>query len=427
MAKKVKLRKGALERLFWVISITFILGCFLFYGLRLVKYYKIYNPKVAEEEMLLADSIIKESPIVYEEDGLYIASGSYIYKGKEVNNYIRYSGLLWRIVTIKNTKEINIVLDDSINSLRWNKNITNFNESDISKYLNNVFAKGLDLNLLSKAKTCLDSINELTDVKCTNVNIDDYVRLLNINEFLNTKTEDSYLGNNDLWLENRSDTQVWHTNGGNLSLADSTETYLVRPVVTLNRSNKLIKGTGTKDDPYIISEDKNELTVGSYVKLGDDKWVIYGIENNTVRLSLANLYENITYRFSLTSNKYESSQANSLAKYLNNDFYNSLSYKDKLIKTNWYVGEYKDSYEAVYDQKVNEYVGLLNVADLKFDSSLGGYYLLTPVDSKAYIYDNDLIPSTITLSRAIRPTIMITKKDIKSGNGTISSPFELEV
>ena len=55
-------------------GIGLILGCFVFYGIRLVKYYKIYNPKLETGEVLenLASNIISTSQIVYEGDGLYL-------------------------------------------------------------------------------------------------------------------------------------------------------------------------------------------------------------------------------------------------------------------------------------------------------------------------------------------------------------------
>ena len=49
MKKKCKIkRKISIQKIFCIISILFIIGCFIFYGKRLIKYYKIYNPKYYE-------------------------------------------------------------------------------------------------------------------------------------------------------------------------------------------------------------------------------------------------------------------------------------------------------------------------------------------------------------------------------------------
>ena len=87
--KKVKKRKKKkiikapkVQTIFCLISLLFVLGCCFYYGSRLIKYYKIYNPKSESGETLvnLASSIITGSSIVYEGDGLYISSGNYLYK-----------------------------------------------------------------------------------------------------------------------------------------------------------------------------------------------------------------------------------------------------------------------------------------------------------------------------------------------------------
>ena len=96
-----KKKKKLLENIFQIISIAFIIGCFIFYGCRLVKYYKVFNPKKTEKNSgLLSIAIPKNSSIVTSGDGLYHIGGSYIYKGKVKNNYILFNGLMYRILKI---------------------------------------------------------------------------------------------------------------------------------------------------------------------------------------------------------------------------------------------------------------------------------------------------------------------------------------
>ena len=113
--KKIKKRKTKriikapkVQTIFCIISIIFIFSCCFYYGRRLIKYYKIYNPKSESGETLsnLASSIVTSSSIVYEGDGLYISGGNYLYKGVNVNNYIIIDNMLFRIVRINTDKTI---------------------------------------------------------------------------------------------------------------------------------------------------------------------------------------------------------------------------------------------------------------------------------------------------------------------------------
>ena len=146
--KKVKKRKKKkiikapkVQTIFCLISLLFVLGCCFYYGSRLIKYYKIYNPKSESGETLvnLASSIITGSSIVYEGDGLYISSGNYLYKGLDVNNYILVDNMLFRIIRINTDKTIEIILDDYINKKEWDTDIKDFSESSLSKYLEDKF------------------------------------------------------------------------------------------------------------------------------------------------------------------------------------------------------------------------------------------------------------------------------------------------
>ena len=93
--KKSKSKKPAKtwEKIFWGISLAFILGCCIFYGRRLIKYYKIYNPTdpAGNKVELLGDRITGRSEFVYEGSGLYNNETGYVYKGEVDNNYIVYN------------------------------------------------------------------------------------------------------------------------------------------------------------------------------------------------------------------------------------------------------------------------------------------------------------------------------------------------
>ena len=134
MVKKRRRRKKIflpkIQTLFCLVSLVFILGCFIYYGNRLIKYYKIYNPKTETGEVLLnlSSKIIESEKIEEENDGLYEINGNYVYKGKNVNNYLLLDQLLFRIIRINVDKSIDLVLDEYINRIPWNETITTYDK-----------------------------------------------------------------------------------------------------------------------------------------------------------------------------------------------------------------------------------------------------------------------------------------------------------
>lgn len=316
--KKRRLRSDFGEIIFIIFSIIFILGCCFFFGRRFIKYYRIYNPKSenGEQVKLLANSISESSSIVSEGDGLYQLSGSYIYKGEKVNNYLKFSGFMFRIMKINSDGSVRIILDESINSLFYDKKNTDYIKSDINAYLNDVFLNKLDVSKLAKSSTCLDKVTNLNSVTCNNVNTDYYVSLPNVTDFLNSKQENSYMKNSSgesFWLSSYNNIEAWTSNGSNLSSDKVSNTYAVKPILTLKNSNILYRGTGTKEDPYVISNEKDNLEIASYVKLGDDLYIIYDKCEDTLSLTLASLYKdgNTKYRFALKQKIYDPSDDNS--------------------------------------------------------------------------------------------------------------------
>lgn len=428
VAKKKKRRvKG--QAIFCAISALFILGCLIFYGARFIKYYRIYNPKIDTDGTgaLLATKL-EGSEIVYEESGLYISGGNYIYKGNINNNYLKYNNMLWRIIRINKDGTILLILDDYVTLLPWNKEVSSFEKSQVYDYLNNVFAKNLDTSYLTKVNFCTDPVYNLTDVTCNNTEYG-YVSLLDITNFLNSVVDDkTYLSKEEeiFWLNNPGKENIWHTNGSNASNSVSSTFYEVRPVVQLAGTTKYAGGEGTIDKPYLITKD-NKVSVGSYITLGEDKWVIYDITGSNYKLMLANNINNKTYHFDNSSFDYNLESTSSLAYYLNNTYLNSLSYKDMLVEDEWNVGEYTDDIMNINEKKVKAKVGIPNILDIKFDSDIKDYFLSTKIDAERLeVYDSYFKASKPGIYKNIRPCIAISKSTKLSGEGTKDSPLVVE-
>ncbi len=431
-SKRRKLKKGIGQTIFCLISFLFMIGCFIFYGSRAIHYYKIYNPKGSDTEPL-ATSIMKKASVVYEGAGIYKEAGNYLYKGEKVDNYLRFANLTWRIVKIANDNTIEIVLDDPINIMAFDSNSSDFNKSDVSTYLNKEFVKYLDTSKLDKAVVCEDAISDLTKLSCNDSSVSNYVKLPDISAFLNSIAEDTYMAddNDTMWLYNKKNNkEVWYTSGYNISSTKPTEFNSIKPVVTLKSTNVLLGGKGTKEDPYRIEKEKNKLKLGSYVTIDEDTWIVYKEEKNALRLTLSELNTSVrTRQFSTNSNLYDPKDTGSIASYLNTYYYEDIDYKDILLESNWYTGEYKTSYKDIYSSEVKAYVGMLNAADFKFGSFSDYYYLTTPAsDNLIYIYANSLLESDTKSYEYYRPAITIANNvKIKSGSGTANDPFVLEV
>ncbi len=414
--RKRKIRTDRIQALFCIVSSIFIIGCCIFYGSRLIKYYRIYNPKSETGETLtnLASSIISSSKVVYEGDGLYSNNGNYVYKGENVNNYIMVSNMLFRILKINSDRTMDIVLDEYINRLDWDSELESYQKSDVNKYLNDKFLKVLDQDILEKTVVCDELVKKVNEATCDKPNQENYVKLLGISDFLNSISDNkSYLANSgdSLWLYNHNETEVWHTNGTTVALDEVTSNYGIKPVVTLKNNNVLVSGDGSINSPYRIINNSSELGVGTYLDINDDVYIIYEVGDDYYKIQSNRLLKD-TRIFDDESNDYSTS---SLKEYLEKDYLENISYS-KLLK------------EVPFANNVKSKVGILTNDDFKFNSSLKEYFLSDKKESNVYLYNASLISSRVNVKRGVRPCLGITKDlDIISGNGSKMAPFIVEV
>ena len=134
-----------------VFILLFIIG---FYTFRLIKYYKLENGKNASNNTnLLVDKVLKDESYLDQTKGLVKNDDktSYTYKGKVDDNYLIYSGNLYRILGIDNEKNIRAISDNVI-TMMYSGLEKGYDDSYVSKWLNDTekskFTKelyGLDL------------------------------------------------------------------------------------------------------------------------------------------------------------------------------------------------------------------------------------------------------------------------------------------
>ena len=102
-----------------VLILLFIVG---FYTTRLIKYYIAENGGFGEDEdktVILAEEIIKKQSRLDETKGLVYDSDNniYRYKGEVDDNYIYYSGMIYRIIAIDNEGNIRAVSQNNVTLL----------------------------------------------------------------------------------------------------------------------------------------------------------------------------------------------------------------------------------------------------------------------------------------------------------------------
>lgn len=422
--KKKKKKMSKFELIFDLISIVFLVGFTIFYGYRMIHYKKIFTPKSSDgKKIVLLNNTIKAE----NDNGLVQEGRYYIFKGENAKNYIKFSNMLFRITKINSDGTMEMVLDDTLNYLAFDKEKYEFDTSNIDNYLNEYFYKKLNTSLLTTGTYCKDKVSDLNKITCENKGTSN-VKLLSVSDYLNSKKDDkSYLNDSSIvWLNDNNGEQVWLLNKSNLSLSSPNELYEIKPVLTLNNVVGVYSGSGTKDDPYII-EEKNEY-FASYVKLDNDIYRVTDINSDTLKLTMNSLYKdgNTKMQFSSSSNTF--SLENGLGKYLNNTFLDEISYSSVLVECEHNVGMYNRYYENVLKNPVKAKVSIPSIIDPIFNKEDNNYYLTTPFEDKyVYIFNKDLYAVKPTALRNIKPVICIDKKSIKSGDGSLNNPYVVEV
>lgn len=427
MAKKPKKKMSKIEIFFNIFSIIFLLGFTCFYGYRMFYYKNKLSPKTSTgEKVILLSNKIKEN-VVTTGEGLYNENSVFVYKGKDINNYVKYSNMLYRIIKVNKDNTIEMILDESLNYLSYDQEKLNFKESDINKYLNDIFYNNIKSNSLVESTYCSDKIIDANNVTCNEIETD-YVKLLTLTDYLNSKKDgESYLNTEDIiWLNNSNDENIWLLNEGNLSLAKPNELYQVKPVITLTSLTALKDGNGTLENPYIIENDNSYY--GSYVKLDEDLYRVYDINENIVKLQSENIYKegNIKYQFS-NNNENIFNTEEGLGEYLNTTIYEELSYKDLLVDCDTYTGTYNSSYKDVLNEKVTSKVGINNIIDPIFTKEKINYYLSTPYEeNEIYLYNEGVYGVKTNMVRNISLSICINKDKLTNATGTKDNPYIIE-
>ena len=447
------------DKIFIAISIVSLASLFIIYGYRFIHYYRLEANIVDDTEISEPISIYNHLLTYLPEDDILIQKengliknedNTYYFKGQVENNFVYYSGRLWRI--IKTTKDKNIVLiSEEIQTLMPYGEDIEYQNSYLYNYLNNIdeyslFYKTLNnTDILVNTQYCEDIVTDTENVTCKVTKLDYQVTLLNLKDYLNSGANEGFLNNNTyFWLmdfnQNNELYYVFDKGGINTTSEYKTIHHGVRPVITIDGTLLLTSGDGTKGNPYSLDEYEDykliNVGVGEYLEYNNNLWRIISKQDKSVKAIMEGyIKENdqeIEKIFSTKNNTFDINDKNNIAYYLNNDYYNSLNNKEYLVKGPFYTGKYTTDthdYKLVYKEKINAYIGLPQVGDLyinTYNNTLTSLAITDHMNNILYIINenNSLYTSKINEKEKIRPVINLDGNLIAlSGEGTKESPY----
>ena len=400
--------------------------------------------------------------------------------GTDPNNYIWYSGKLWRAVSIDpSDNSVKLVTQWNISAFPYNASgNTAFQGSHMEQWLNDTSVDGFLGNLREPDKFIkIDSVWNATMTKETTkpektTMITDAVGLLNIYEhtmsYKNASSPTGYLNNGLYWctLTPYSTSYVRGVNyNGNVYNSGPADSIGSRPSINLKSAVKIIDGDGTADNPYRLQGDNDIPTgallstrySGEYISFGTGENNLYRIvshENGTgtkitsaIPLKDSGSYKKIKFGSNTTFSK-----DNTIGAFLNGDYLTSGTYLTRnqvsMIEDNttWYLGAvgYGTNYKLAKYQDITgsnlttstttAKIGLLRLGELmteqfsKADNNTS-YWTLTPYSTTDVRYVSNLGHSAGRApgnSNGSRPSMNL-KSTVKivSGTGTKSDPFIL--
>ena len=225
--------------------------------------------------------------------------------GEDPNNYIWYSGKLWRAVSVnKEAGTTKLVTQWNISAIPYDDDSSAFEGSYMEDWLNDTSVDGFLGNLRDYENFIVtDSVWDAT-LDATNLGsitrpngeatVTDAVGLLNMYEYQSsyhgTTYSNGYLNNGLYWwtLTPYSTSDVRSVSAGGRAHSDSPSSYSngVRPSINLKSNVKIVDGDGTIDNPYRLNGDNDTNLSGTMLSSRySGEYVQFGTgENNLYRI-----------------------------------------------------------------------------------------------------------------------------------------------
>lgn len=239
----------------------------------------------------LYKKLIDQSNIVTTGDGLYQMNNEYIFRGENVNNYLKIGDNIWRIVKLTANNEFQVILydsrfkslwDDRYNSERnYNVGINDFKVSRVRTYLEELYSNEKIFDELTKGKMmefdlCYgkraeSSATNNNSIECSSKLEKQKIGLLTLSDYINASLDVSckasldpecqnynYLGTDNYywWLLTSSNENTFRvycvSSSGYVQANQASGVNYIRPVIQLSNTTMYASGDGTLENPYVI-------------------------------------------------------------------------------------------------------------------------------------------------------------------------------
>lgn len=267
---------------------------------------KVYYTKLIEKEGAcnkyvaeVSNSLIKaiSDPASTTKLTTVTSSGNnYIVSGTSTNNYVWYSGKMWRIVGFNtNDRTVKLVTDDIQSIVTYDAVSNDYHSSNVNVWLNNIFLGTLNNpnRYILDTEWNYSQVSNGNAAPTGNKKSTSKVGMLNLYEyskiggFLNT-------GKTYWLLSNKDNSSVWYVGRDNTAKSGVVnEYYGVRPSIVLRPNVSIISGgQGTQSNPYKLLGDNagniganlNTRFPGEYVSINGMKFRISSKTSKYTRL-----------------------------------------------------------------------------------------------------------------------------------------------
>ena len=377
-----------------------------------------------------------------------------VYTGEVENNYIRFSGNLFRIVSVENGNVKIVAAED----------VSNVNYSGLDQWLEYYYDHLADSSkeYIVKTKYCNDKVTDTTTKKCSSYTKEKDVYILSVedvNNSVDTNAGESYLYSSTIvWLANtKTDKESWATRSVFFGTSDKYSSFSknynlgIRPVITIKGSNLITSGTGTENDPYQIDDMKtgkpdenlNTRYSGEYIEYSNMLWRIVEVEKSGAIKVISNSNvpiageKRISYDSSITNRIYNPNQKGNVGYVINQKVADTIDEK-YFDKTEIEVPIYKTIAKYNKESTTKKYKVKFHAPDMydlytaQNNSLLSGYWLLNSSQNQDVVYMispigavyNTGVPDSNTAG--IRVIGYLNKNcKIVSGKGTEERPYKI--
>ena len=244
----------------------------------------IYNTLNLKETLL--------ENVVTSGNGLYSIGDSYFFRGDNLNNYLVFDGLLWRIVKINDDGTIKVIEAGKRDPVVWDDryNSETTSSTGINDYTNNNINSRIkdELDKIYQTKQVLTSdakgyikqtslcigkrgLEDTTNdgsIECSSRLDKQYLGLLQLNEYITASLDPNCVNANSISCSNYNylasfknsywtitankdkSSQVYKIND-TVMATGASNSGMARIVINLSE-NTNVTGTGTENDPYVV-------------------------------------------------------------------------------------------------------------------------------------------------------------------------------